>query len=148
MPGRFRCGVWFLPIVTSWTLSNHLSRREAVAGIAAALPLPAFAAVKAPSRNPAVLREQLVLILRVQEATGQETRLIKTGKYKVCNAAYAAYAASAEAPPLSHPVRILQELQRLNIKRAISFMLDNYSLRDRFVTASAFAPLVSTCVKV
>lgn len=38
---------------------------------------------------------------------------------------------------------MLQELQRLNIKRAISFMLDNYSLRDRFVTASAFAPLES-----
>ena len=56
-----------------------------------------------------------MLILRVQEATTQETRLVKTGKYK--------------------------ELQRLNIKRAVNFMLENYSLRDRFVTASAFAPL-------
>ena len=37
--------------------------------------------------------------------------------------------------------RRAQELQRLNIKRAIKFMLDNYDLRDRFVTASAFAPL-------
>ena len=62
-----------------------------------------------------MLREQLVLILRVQEATRQETRLVSTGKYK--------------------------ELQRLNIKRAVSFMLENYDLRDRFVTASAFAPL-------
>ena len=66
-------------------------------------------------RDGAVLREQLVLILRVQEATGQETNLVKSGKYK--------------------------ELQRLNIKRAISFMIDNYNLQDRFVTASAFAPL-------
>jgi hypothetical protein len=71
--------------------------------------------VKGPLRSKAVLQEQLVLILRVQEATGQETRLVSTGKYK--------------------------ELQRLNIKRAVKFMLDNYSLRDRFVTASAFAPL-------
>jgi predicted ATP-grasp superfamily ATP-dependent carboligase len=59
----------------------------------------------------------LVLILRVQEATTQETRLVSTGKYK--------------------------ELQRLNIKRAIRFMLDNYSLRDRFVAASAYAPAKS-----
>ncbi|KAL3905236.1 MAG: hypothetical protein SGPRY_010984, partial [Prymnesium sp.] len=47
-------------------------------------------------------------------AAGQETRLIKTGKYR--------------------------ELQRLNIKRAIKFMLDNYSLNERFVKAASFAP--------
>jgi hypothetical protein len=51
----------------------------------------------------------------VQEATGQETRLVSTGKYK--------------------------ELQRLNIKRAINMMVDNYDLRDRFVRASAYAPI-------
>ena len=32
-----------------------------------------------------------------------------------------------------------KELQRLDIKRAIRFLLENYSLQDRFVTASAFA---------
>jgi len=51
---------------------------------------------------------------RVQEASEQETRLIVTGKYK--------------------------ELQRLNIKRAIGMMIDNYDLAGRFVRASAFAP--------
>ena len=71
--------------------------------------------MKGPSRSVKLLQENLVLILRVKEACGQETRLISTGKYK--------------------------ELQRLNIKRAVGFMLENYSLRDRFVSASAFAPL-------
>jgi len=60
------------------------------------------------------LNEQLVLILRVKEAASQEARLIKTGKYK--------------------------EIQRLNVKRAIKFMIDNYSLNERFVKASSFAP--------
>ena len=61
-------------------------------------------------------------VLSWDVATGQETRLVKTGKYK--------------------------ELQRLNIKRAITFMLDNYDLRDRFVAASAFAPLEQQHVMV
>jgi len=60
------------------------------------------------------LNEQLVLILRVKEASSQEARLIKTGKYK--------------------------EVQRLNVKRAIKFMLDNYALNERFVKAASFAP--------
>ena len=117
----------FLPHLDAWPLAggHTVSRRDALAAAAtsaasltlplALLPRPALAAVKAPTRSAKVLNEQLLLIMRVQEATGQETRLIKTGKFK--------------------------ELQRLNIKRAISFMLDNYELRDRFVTASAFAPL-------
>ena len=109
-------GGWAVP-----SRSNSPSRRDAVKAAVAsvatgcALPLPVFAAGKPAARSAAVLQEQLVLILRVQEATAQETRLVQTGKYK--------------------------ELQRLNVKRAISFMLDNYDLRDRFVTASAFAPL-------
>ena len=55
-----------------------------------------------------------MLILRVKEASSQEARLIKTGKYK--------------------------EVQRLNVKRAIKFMLDNYALNERFVKAASFAP--------
>ena len=114
-----------LPLqLSAWSVpssSSRLSRRQtlaaavAVAPLAAVTPLPAFAAVKGPSRSVKLLQENLVLILRVKEACGQETRLISTGKYK--------------------------ELQRLNIKRAVGFMLENYSLRDRFVSASAFAPL-------
>lgn len=69
--------------------------------------------VNRPDLNPFVLKAQLLLILRVKEATTQETRLIESGKYKT--------------------------LQRLDVKRAIKFMLYNYQLRDRFGGASAFA---------
>ena len=84
----------------------------ALLGPAAVLLRPA-AAVAAGSAEKGLV-PQLVLILRVQEATSQETRLVSTGKYK--------------------------ELQRLNVKRAIRYMLDNYSLEERFNRAAAFAP--------
>jgi len=111
---------WTLPTGLPSPLDTPTTRRGTLAlaanlvafGVAAP---PAIAAVKAPVRNAAILNEQLVGILRVKEAASQETRLIKTGKYK--------------------------ELQRLNIKRAIKFMLDNYALRDRFVSASGYAPV-------
>ena len=89
-----------------------VTRRAVLGGLATVSVSPALPVWAAP-RNQAVLKDNLVLILRVKEATTQETRLITTGKYK--------------------------ELQRLNIKRAIKFMLDNYALRDRFVTASSYA---------
>jgi len=98
------------------SLRTPLLRRDllsiafATAGSSAALP--AFAAPKKIARTP--LKPELVLILRVKEACEQETRLIKTGKFK--------------------------ELQRLNVKRAIGMMIENYDLRDRFVRASAYAP--------
>jgi len=79
------------------------------AATVASYPLPAFAKGK---KDALVLNEQIVGILRVKESCGQETRLISTGKYK--------------------------ELQRLNIKRAIRMMVDNSSLQDRMVTATAF----------
>ena len=43
---------------------------------------------------------------------GEETRLIKSGKFK--------------------------DVQRANVKLAVRFMLDNYRLNDAFVTASAY----------
>lgn len=93
-----------------------LLRREllsiALATTTSSAALPAFAAQKKLQRAP--LKPELVLILRVKEACEQETRLIKTGKFK--------------------------ELQRLNVKRAIGMMIENYDLRDRFVRASAYAP--------
>ena len=58
------------------------------------------------------LQEDLVLILRVKEAALQESRLIKTGKYK--------------------------ELQRLDVKRAIKFMLNNYALQDRMIASITY----------
>ena len=102
-----------------------LARRDLVGAalrvaLAAGASGPALAprgAIAAPVARPP-LKTDLALILRVQEATGQETRLVKTGKYK--------------------------ELQRLDVKRAIGMMLDNYELDDRFIRAAAYAPAGQT----
>ena len=51
-------------------------------------------------------------ILRVREATEQESRLIKSGKFK--------------------------DVQRANVKLAVRFMVDNYRLNDNFIAASAY----------
>jgi len=109
-----------LPARTTFAPAPCLSRqallRGAAAAAGAAVVLPPWAeAVTLPARTTkqTPLKEDLVQILRVQEATTQETRLVKTGKYK--------------------------ELQRLNIKRAVGMMIDNYDIRDRFVRASGFA---------
>eukprot|EP00962_Isochrysis_galbana_P048618 scaffold20339_cov120-Isochrysis_galbana.AAC.4 len=72
---------------------------------------PAAAAVKAPVID---LKAELMYILRVQEACSQEVRLVSTGKYR--------------------------ELQRLNIKRAVGMMLENYDLAGRFNKAASAAP--------
>ena len=55
----------------------------------------------------------MLLILRVKEAAAQETRLIKSGKFK--------------------------DLQRNSIKLAIALMLDNYQLLDNINKAARFA---------
>lgn len=101
----------------------------ALAGGSLALPQPARAAqsfedfMKAkakqqPSapvkRTVESLQSDLLLVLRVQEACAQETRLVTTGKYK--------------------------ELQRLNIKRAVKFLLDNYELENRVARATQLIP--------
>jgi hypothetical protein len=70
---------------------------------------PARAATP-PDRVP--LEELLYRILRVREATQQETRLIKTGKFK--------------------------DVQRANVKLAVKFMIENYRLADAFVQASTY----------
>merc|ERR1719440_2224839 len=100
-----RTASWTIPSLHSPPTSQTrgCDRREfatTLTGVAtlACLPTTAWAA-----RDLTKLQPDLVLILRVQEATSQETRLVKTGKYK--------------------------ELQRLNIKRAIAFLLDNYDRR-------------------
>jgi len=96
---------------------GFISRRDCIAATAAsgvASFAPVWPAAAKLGRDPKLLQDNVVFLLRVKEATGQETRLINTGKYK--------------------------ELQRLNIKRAVSFILDNYALRDRFVAASVWLP--------
>mmetsp|Transcript_15392 Transcript_15392/g.49189 ORF Transcript_15392/g.49189 Transcript_15392/m.49189 type:complete len:232 (+) Transcript_15392:20-715(+) len=93
------------------------SRREALVGAAlaalAGCASPASAAPK-DGRASINLQEELYALLRVQESTMQESRLVKTGKYR--------------------------DLQRLNIKRATRMMLENSDFATRFNKASAFAP--------
>eukprot|EP00590_Aulacoseira_subarctica_P010862 CAMPEP_0172422448 /NCGR_PEP_ID=MMETSP1064-20121228/8593_1 /TAXON_ID=202472 /ORGANISM="Aulacoseira subarctica , Strain CCAP 1002/5" /LENGTH=235 /DNA_ID=CAMNT_0013163303 /DNA_START=190 /DNA_END=897 /DNA_ORIENTATION=- len=62
--------------------------------------------------QPRTLEQSLYLILRVREATEQETRLIRTGKFK--------------------------DVQRANVKLAIRYILNNYRLSDNFVQAASF----------
>lgn len=68
------------------------------------------AAAAAAQRVP--LENSLYTILRVREATQQEARLIKTGKFK--------------------------DVQRANVKLAVKFLIENYSLNDAFVAASTY----------
>ena len=92
--------------------SQDASRRSLLGSaflIPAALTCGSSSAFAA-SREP--LPEVLYRILRVREATQQETRLIKSGKFK--------------------------DVQRANVKLAVRFMVDNYRLNDAFVTASAY----------
>lgn len=58
------------------------------------------------------LESLLYTILRVKEAAQQETRLIKSGKFK--------------------------DVQRANVKLAVKFMVYNYKLADTVIAASAF----------
>jgi len=51
-------------------------------------------------------------VLRVREATEQETRLISTGKFK--------------------------DVQRANVKLAVKFMINNYKLSDSIIAASSY----------
>mmetsp|Transcript_23010 Transcript_23010/g.64039 ORF Transcript_23010/g.64039 Transcript_23010/m.64039 type:complete len:270 (+) Transcript_23010:71-880(+) len=71
-----------------------------------ASPAPAYAATRAP------LGDLLYTVLRVREATEQETRLIKSGKFK--------------------------DIQRANIKLAVKFMVENYRLADTVVAAATY----------
>lgn len=58
------------------------------------------------------LEDLLYTIVRVREATQQETRLIRSGKFK--------------------------DVQRANVKLAVKFMIENYKLNDAFLAASNY----------
>ena len=88
-----------------------LGRRAAFAGLGGALLTPQIAQALDPTKDRP--NDSLLLILRVKEAAAQETRLIKSGKFK--------------------------DLQRNSIKLAISLMLDNYQLLDNINKAARFA---------
>lgn len=65
-----------------------------------------------PSISKPSLPSLLYTILRVREATTQESRLIGSGKFK--------------------------DVQRANVKLAVKFMVKNYKLSDTFIQASAY----------
>lgn len=106
--------------------SAAISRRQWLASSAAAIVgsaslatniQPAYADDEKEEKNkkPGVsLEDSLYLILRVREATQQETRLITTGKFK--------------------------DIQRANVKLAVSMMVTNYRLSDNINTAAAYLP--------
>ena len=86
--------------------SITLLSSTAVAATPLLFPNPALAAGRPP------LDDLLYTILRVREATEQESRLIRSGKFK--------------------------DVQRANVKLAVRFMVENYRLADAFVSASAY----------
>ncbi len=73
---------------------------------------PVLAADSKPARSLESLESYLYTILRVKEATIQETRLITSGKFK--------------------------DAARGNVKLAVKFMLNNYRLSDAVIAASAY----------
>ena len=75
-------------------------------------PLPANAAESVPKPQRKPLKELLYTILRVREATSQESRLIKSGKFK--------------------------DVQRANVKLAVKFMVQNYRFADTFIAACTY----------
>lgn len=88
------------PSSPSWALDNPTESSNNNGGVETA------------SSEIKSVQTPLYYILRVREATEQETRLIKSGKFK--------------------------DLQRANVKLAVRFMIDNYRLNDNFIAASAF----------
>ena len=79
-----------------------LGRRATFAGLGGALLAPQVAHALDPVKDRP--NDSLLLVLRVKEAAAQETRLIKSGKFK--------------------------DVQRNSIKLAITLMLDNYQLLE------------------
>jgi hypothetical protein len=100
-------------------VASSVSRRSLIqsvplvaSGIFALSSRPVLAADSKPARSLESLESYLYTILRVKEATIQETRLITSGKFK--------------------------DAARGNVKLAVKFMLNNYRLSDAVIAASAY----------
>lgn len=89
-----------------WLQQNALTAVFTAASSTLLVGQSAWAATRPP------LGDLIYTILRVREATEQETRLIKSGQFK--------------------------DVQRANIKLAVRFMVENYRLQDAFVSAAAY----------
>jgi hypothetical protein len=94
--------------------ANDSSRRSLIQSVpflaAGILVQPSLAADN--EKTSPSLEKLLYSILRVKEATVQESRLIQSGKFK--------------------------DVQRANVKLAVKFMLNNYRLSDVVIAASAY----------
>jgi hypothetical protein len=100
-------------------VASSVSRRSLIqsvplvaSGIFALSSRPVLAADSKPVRSLESLESYLYTVLRVKEATIQETRLITSGKFK--------------------------DAARGNVKLAVKFMLNNYRLSDAVIAASAY----------
>lgn len=97
----------------SFLLSSSTSLTTSLLSVLTSSPLVTNAAEEAAfattssSSKLKPLSTYLYLILRVREATEQESRLISTGKFK--------------------------DIQRANVKLAIKFMINNYKLSDSII---------------
>lgn len=99
-----------------WIMSQ-LQSLSSVVAVGVAVAPPSLVLVSNPRVVHAAaerksLAECLYSIMRVREAMFQESRLIKTGKFK--------------------------DVQRANVKLAVKFILNNYRLSDTIINASAF----------
>mmetsp|Transcript_16085 Transcript_16085/g.34786 ORF Transcript_16085/g.34786 Transcript_16085/m.34786 type:complete len:257 (-) Transcript_16085:198-968(-) len=104
---------------TSNSRRSFLNTVIATTTVAAAtlLESPLAALAEEPSSESAKpkklpLSTYIYNILRVREATEQETRLISTGKFK--------------------------DVQRANVKLAVKFIINNYKLSDSIIAASSY----------
>lgn len=103
---------------------GQVARRDLLIGwvplITASVFYRPYVAVAAVERES--LDFLLYRIMRVREATQQETRLITTGKFN--------------------------DVQRANVKLAIKFMVENYRLNDAFIAAATYIPDATTSTKL
>jgi hypothetical protein len=93
--------------IHSLTTATTISTFSPLAFAEETPPLPSAATSKRPPLPSCIYN-----ILRVREATQQETRLITTGKFK--------------------------DVQRANVKLAVKFMVNNYKLSDSVIAASSY----------
>lgn len=88
------------------------SRRDFLSGLVLSTAALTVGSLPSVAADADTLDSYLYRVLRVREATQQERRLIKSGKFK--------------------------DIQRANVKLAVKFMVQNYSLSDAVVGASAY----------
>lgn len=88
------------------------SRRGFLQGVVASTAALSLGSLPSLAEDENTLDSYLYRVLRVREATQQERRLIKSGKFK--------------------------DIQRANVKLAVKFMIQNYRLSDAVVGASAY----------